>query len=154
TLVRSPHGERAAFIDLWTKQWDSGQVNWGHGTCVVLVDLHTGAELRRWIVPAKTHANGILLNGLMGLAFSPNGKKLVACEMDGPVRIWATATGKEPRFLPDGRTHWGGIAFSPDGRTLAIGDSGRVILLLDAENGRDRVRAKGHRGSVTALTVA
>ncbi|HWG43214.1 MAG TPA: WD40 repeat domain-containing protein [Gemmataceae bacterium] len=153
TLVVSPRGDRAAFIDLQVKRRNGGG-NWAPGRHVILMDLRSGVEVRRWSVPAEVGAAGLFANGWWHLAFSPDGRKLAACQKDGPVRVWDTATGKEIRILSDGRIHAGGMTFSPDGRTLAVGDFGQVLRLIDAESGADRVTTKGHRGGVTALAVS
>jgi len=58
------------------------------------------------------------------LAFSPDGKHLVAAHMDGKLRVWETATAKmltviatEKTVTPTSRS----IAFSPDGAWLVVG---------------------------------
>ncbi len=154
TLALSPRGDKAAFLEFWMKKWDSGQINWGTGNRVLLIDLRTGAELRRWTPPADCDKNGVPQNVLTGLAWSPDGKRLAACRMDGPVRVWDVSTGEEVSFLSEGQAHSGGLTFSPNGRTLAVSDSGRTIRLLDAESGAERIRVTGHRSAVSALAVA
>jgi hypothetical protein len=56
--------------------------------------------------------------------------------------------------MPDGRQHSGGVAFAPDGKTLAVADGGRSIRLIDAETGADCLPVRGHRGGVTALALS
>jgi WD40 repeat protein len=147
TLVLSPRGDRAAFIDVW-------MVSRGTGISVVLMDLQTGAVLRRWSVKPEYDDNGILLNGWSNLAFSPDGRRLAACQWNGPVRIWDTTSGAEKCLVPDGRIHAGGVAFSADGKTLAVGESGQLIRLIDAETGADRVPIRGYRSAVTAVALS
>jgi WD40 repeat protein len=58
---------------------------------------------------------------LQTVAFSPDGKLLVAGSMDGTVWLWEVATGRHTATL---RGHVGSVwsvAFSPDGKTLASG---------------------------------
>jgi WD40 repeat protein len=66
---------------------------------------------------------------LHALAFSPDGQWLVTCEEDA-IRTWYVATGQERRSLalPSGEQVLS-LAFSPNGRTVALGMvSGRVRL--------------------------
>jgi WD40 repeat protein len=60
------------------------------------------------------------------LAFSPDGRTLVAGSGDGIVRFWSPVTGRSVRAPLNARVgSVSSVAFSPDGRTLAVaGDSG------------------------------
>ncbi len=149
-LLLSPRGDRVACIELNVTRNAGGTSSWGSGERVFLIDLQTGAVVRHWTLEKRENE----FSGLMGLAFSPDGNRLAACQMNGPIRIWNLDSDAEFRFRPEGRGHSGGLAFSPDGRTLAVGNGGRVIRLLDAATGADRVADKGPQGAVTALAVA
>jgi WD40 repeat protein len=66
---------------------------------------------------------------VVGLAFSPDGRALATCSMDGTVRIWDYPTGHERSCLSHHRMGVSTVAFSPDGKTLASdGGDGKVIL--------------------------
>jgi len=85
-----------------------------------------------------------------------NGRSMSASSEDSGRRgsnLPSHGGGEEVRLLPEGRTHSGGLVFAPDGRTLAVGNCGRVIRLLDAGKGRDRAALRSHQGSVTALAT-
>jgi WD40 repeat protein len=72
------------------------------------------------------------------VAFAPDGKTIVSAGGDAAVRIWDTATGRQVRLLTG--FCWG--VPSPDGRTLAMMDSGTngavTLCLRDLVTGAER----------------
>ncbi|MHB1423975.1 MAG: sigma-70 family RNA polymerase sigma factor [Gemmataceae bacterium] len=154
SLVLSPRGDRVAIIEAWIKRWDSGQIAWSTGSCVIFVNMRTGAELRRWSVKPEFTSNGYLQNSWRHLAFSPDGRRLAASQNNGPVRVWDTDTGAEKRILTDGRTHYGGVVFAPDGKTLAVEEGDNLIRLIDAETGADRLPTPSPRCAVTTVALS
>jgi serine/threonine protein kinase len=70
-----------------------------------------------------------------GVAFHPYGKRLATCGEDGTVRIWDAETGDELLALT-GLARLAGVAFSPDGRLLAVAHGNKVTVWSGAANGR------------------
>src|SRR5262245_15151022 len=60
-----------------------------------------------------------------GVAFTPDGKRVVSASIDKTVRVWSLETGKTVRMIRgDARRDWGNIdamVLSPDGHWLALG---------------------------------
>src|SRR5439155_14817643 len=70
----------------------------------------------------------------VSMAFSPDSKTLATSYADPKaVKLWDVATGKEKMELGGA---WGSLAFSPDGETLAVGDSS--VHLWDLTSGKKR----------------
>ncbi len=103
-------------------------------------------------------------------AFSPDGRFLatstVGLETEGKasarggwadgsmVRLWELASVREVLALPARDTLNPEIAFSPDGRLLALTGSAKEIVLWDLRHGRERHRFTGFDAEVRCLTFS
>jgi WD40 repeat protein len=86
------------------------------------------------------------------LVFAPGGRTLVLVGQSA--RLWDVAGNREIRRLPPSQFQWtAAVAFSPDGKLLALGSHGS-FLLSDAATGEEVGRIKGHDGAVTSLTFS
>jgi eukaryotic-like serine/threonine-protein kinase len=96
-------------------------------------------HLRDWewsYIRRLCHPESLVIQaGMSGLAFSPDGRRVVSAGPEHRVKIWDTIRGdlvftitghSEPVFT---------IAFSPDGRLLATGSQDKTIKLWDAATG-------------------
>jgi hypothetical protein len=85
------------------------------------------------------------------LTFSPDGATLASCHADNTVRLWDLATASQKQAItfsslpPE-------VAFSPNGRLLAIGLENGEIVLRDLAANRELVRLRGHSQRVADLT--
>lgn len=93
------------------------------------------------------------------LAYSPDGKRLVAGDDNGLLRVWSIHDGNYQTGRPV-PAHKGSIytaSFAADGRLLTGGSDGRVYLWSEAAGSFDRkhrLGLEGPRGEVVAVAFA
>jgi WD40 repeat protein len=129
----SPDGKRIASAgsDFAVRVWDSA----------------SGKELARFFGKTPPHS----------IAFSPDGKLIASTgQSQGvvsytvPVHLWESATGKEVRrFAGRGRF----VAFSPDGKSLAV-ENWDDVILYDVVGGNELCRMKVEENEGRAWNAA
>ncbi|MEX0642661.1 MAG: hypothetical protein WD468_08160, partial [Pirellulales bacterium] len=75
------------------------------------------------------------------IAISPDGKTL-ALGYGQTVRLWEVSTGRQIDELPGHANLVCGVAFAPDGKTLASSDYSENVKLWDLTTGRERATLK------------
>jgi WD40 repeat protein len=124
----------------------------GEDGAVQLWDVAAGKPAAR----LAGHADWVL-----AVAFSPDGQRLASGGYDG-VRLWDVAAGKKLFDVPAAPPAAANapppaanvvlaLAFSPDGKTLAVGGSDAQVHLVGAADGKPVRSLAGHASSVTAL---
>jgi WD40 repeat protein/beta-lactamase regulating signal transducer with metallopeptidase domain len=143
----------------------------GPSKTLVVIDTATGKELRQ-LESAQT---------VTSFAFSPDGRSIATENADRGVTLWEVASGKQrgrlgqsaaPRpvrnpgglvvnvevsGLAGGLSEPGGpvgVAFSPDGRALAVGGPDRAVRLWDVGAGKELGRLPGHAGRIETIAFA
>ena len=75
-------------------------------------------------------------NGVLSVAFSPDGRHIVSGSSDKTIRLWDAQTGGQVGSPFQGHTGWvKSVAFSPDGRHIVSGSSDRTIRVWHAQTG-------------------
>ncbi|MET8156713.1 PQQ-binding-like beta-propeller repeat protein [Sphaerisporangium sp. NPDC005289] len=109
------------------------------GTVLAAGTGHDDGRVRLWSMttgrllgaPLRAQPTGQDI-GVNTVAFSPDGKLMATYAESGLVRLWDPATGRVVRQFPSGApaTFAEGMAFSPDGRLLAVADGNDDLIRL------------------------
>src|SRR5581483_4561897 len=101
-----------------------------------LWDVETGKDLDRFKTKPKGSGSGRWAH----LVFSPDGGILAIATEDGSVHLMDVKTGEEVRQLvptSPALNHPSGLAYSPDGRLIAVSPEGRnVVAVWDLRVGK------------------
>jgi WD40 repeat protein len=94
------------------------------------------------------------LSGVLVVAFSPDGKHLATGDVDGNVRLWQVADGKQLLTLKGHQGWVWGVSFSPDGQTLASCSDDQTVRLWDVREGQCLKAFHGHANGVWAVAFS
>jgi RNA polymerase sigma factor (sigma-70 family) len=106
-------------------------------------ELASGKELPEITIKPNDPSNRFR-SGIGGLAFSSNGKILMAAGGDDAVHFFDTASGKEQNRFASQAGGIGAFKLAPDGKTLAVAGWDRRIRLLDVATGKEQKTLVGH----------
>ncbi|QIS21379.1 TIR domain-containing protein [Nocardia terpenica] len=100
--------------------------------------------------------NNGTLDIVSGVAFSPDGKRIVSGSFDKTLRLWDAATGKPIGTPLTGHTAGvNGVAFSPDGKRIVSGSDDGTLRLWDADSGQPiGTPLTGHTDSVNSVAFS
>ncbi|HLG17186.1 MAG TPA: WD40 repeat domain-containing protein [Blastocatellia bacterium] len=132
-LALSPKGERLAFVT-------------GGEASLSVVDTASGNRVFRiWGVPEMK---------LRGVAFSADAKRIAATSDTGKLRVWDASSGRE-QFVTDLDNPGAGLAFSPDGRRLAVAmEYQPIVKVWDLASGKLLHTLSGHHARVLRVAFS
>jgi len=120
-------------------------------------DVESGEELKRfdrlpgrmrWNYDTGEEVKDERLSNPRSVAFSPDGKRLLAGSVARVAVIWDVESGEELRRLGGFTSVVNSVAFSPDGKKIATGSIGDAHI-WDAETG-EKLHTIGHHGNEIA----
>jgi WD40 repeat protein len=138
SLAFAPDGRTLATGEgYWRKSWEPAELK--------LWDVSSGSCIASW----EAHGGPI-----WSLAFSPDGLALASGASDGLVKLWHTASHSERATLNVGTGEWvRGLAFTPDGNTLASSHMA-VARLWDLAKREVITSLRGHSREITAMAMS
>jgi WD40 repeat protein len=93
-------------------------------------------------------------SSVISVAFSPDGKRLLAGSEDKTARIWDIATGKEVHAFNGHEEQVNSVAFDPRGALVLTGSNDKTARLWDAATGKEMRAFKGHEGAVLSVAFS
>lgn len=139
SVALSPDGQRVAISGYGTT------INQALGQYDMIVAIHKTSDQKQEKVLDNTP-----INGLLNMLFSTDGEYLAGTNaQDQSFHVWSTQTGKVVREIPGNRgIYQRPVAFSPDGRLLAVMDS--ELHLMEVASWQERLKLKVPANQVTS----
>lgn len=94
------------------------------------------------------------LGGVSAMAFSPDGRTLVAAGYDTNLRAWNTRDGELLRLMEELPLSMFAVAFSPDGKYLATAGADRIVYLWDTRTWKIARKLSGQPEMISAVAFS
>lgn len=92
---------------------------------------------------------------IWSLVFSPDSQRLASASLEGTVKVWNTANGKELIARSESNPlAIRGVAFSPDGKHLASAHDDFTVKLWDEISTQNTLTLIGHKREVTGVVYS
>lgn len=119
-----------------------------HGTLVLALAATFGLAVPAWAQPPtnRTEARAVL--------FRPDGKTLLSAGLDGSLRVYEVASGREVRRTEAHQECVYGAALSPDGKHVVTAGGDKLVRLWDAATLKPIRTFEGNQQEVIAVAVS
>jgi WD40 repeat protein/tetratricopeptide (TPR) repeat protein/tRNA A-37 threonylcarbamoyl transferase component Bud32 len=124
-------------------------------TTSVASSYREAGEVKVWEVATGAPVRALTghTDGVFGVAYSPDGKRLATGGDDLTVRLWDEATGQEVLTLRGHTRRVWSVAFSPDGQRLASNERWQTVMVWNAERSWEKLQRLRHEAA-TARPLA
>lgn len=113
-------------------------------------------EIRVWDVESRQQL--LALNGhthtVTGLAFNPDGTRLVSCGHERRVKIWDLESGREVMNFSIDEGELFGVTYSRDGQRILVAGGDSLVHVWNAETGAALPPLSGHRNGVRSVACS
>ncbi len=170
SVAFTPDGSRLVSHsqDATVKVWDANtgavlRTLGGHGGGGVTVSpdgkwfaATAGRKIRLWELATVKELRALEghVQNVRGVAFSPDGTRLVSTSHDQTMRLWDLASGKELRTFKGHTAFVWNATFNPAGTRIASAGADGTVKLWDAGPGRLHGTLVGHGGPVVSIAFS
>ena len=92
--------------------------------------------------------------GVRSAAFSPEERFVLSGGVDGTVKLWDVASGRELQSFVGHQGSVLSVAFSPEGKFALSGDSDGTVKVWEVATGRELLSFVGHQGGVLSVAFS
>lgn len=130
------------------------------GDATHLVTQHADGRLQIWNLASQQAAYRTMMNapvtdnGPSGMAYSPDGTRLVVGSMTASPIVWDVNTGEQLLTLSGHTARVLAVAWSPNGHLIATAGEDTTVMLWDTDTGTATQTFAGHTDSIYGLAFS